>query len=160
MYLTIRLDDLRPRGPGLWKFNNSLLQDTNFSEYISDRMNALIEGMEHFPSVKLWWDFFKNSLKAEIISFSKTKRKNLSHERVVLTKEIIKLKALLVAGDFFSPVEGFLSLQELSKVVGTLNLDKSPGSDGFSVEFSLHFWEILGPLLLRVANQCFRDGNL
>ena len=89
MYLTIRLDDLRPRGPGLWKFNNSLLQDTNFSEYISDRMNALIEGMEHFPSVKLWWDFFKNSLKAEIISFSKTKRKNLSHERVVLTNEII-----------------------------------------------------------------------
>ena len=71
MYLTIRLDDLRPRGPGLWKFNNSLLQDTNFSEYISDRMNALIEGMEHFPSVKLWWDFFKNSLKAEIISFLK-----------------------------------------------------------------------------------------
>ena len=105
MYLTIRLDDLHPRGPGLWKFNNSLLQDTNFSEYISDRTNALIEGMEHFPSVKLWWDFFKNSLKAEIISFSKTNRKNLSHERVVLTNEIIKLKALLVAGDFsVSPV--------------------------------------------------------
>ena len=29
-----------------------------------------------------------------------------------------------------------------------------------TVEFYLHFWEILGPLLLRVANQCFRDGNL
>ena len=61
--------------------------------------------MDHFPSVKLWWDFFKNSLRAEIISFSKTKRKNLSHERVVLTNEVIKLKALLVAGDFsVSPV--------------------------------------------------------
>ena len=270
VYLTLRLDDLSPRGPGLWKFNNSLLQDTNFTEYISNRMNALIEGIEHFPSVKLWWDFFKNSLKAEIISFSRTKRKNLSHERVVLTNEIIKLKALLVTGDFsvssairdlenklkelvfkelsgvairskarwleegekpsryffklereriqrnsiFSVLdsndaevfshaeieqeieqfysnlfstesidtfckqtclasignhldfsqqqscEGFLSLQELSDAVKTLNLGKSPGSDGFSVEFYLHFWEILGPLLLRVANQCFRDGNL
>ena len=270
VYLTLRLDDLCPRGPGLWKFNNSLLQDTNFTEYISNRMNALIEGIEHFPSVKLWWDFFKNSLKAEIISFSRTKRKNLSHERVVLTNEIIKLKALLVTGDFsvssairdlenklkevvlkelsgvairskarwleegekpfryffklereriqrnsiFSVLdsndaevfshaeieqeivqfysnlfssesidtfckqtclasienhldfsqqqscEGFLSLQELSDAVKTLNLAKSPGSDGFSVEFYLHFWEILGPLLLRVANQCFRDGNL
>ena len=270
VYLTLRLDDLRPRGPGIWKFNNSLLQDTNFTEYISNRMNALIEGIEHFPSVKLWWDFFKNSLKAEIISFSRTKRKNLSHERVVLTNEIIKLKALLVTGDFsvssairdlenklkelvlkelsgvairskarwleegekpsryffklereriqrnsiFSVLdsndaevfshaeieqeivqfysnlfstdsidtfckqtclasienhldfsqqqscEGFLSLQELSDAVKTLNLGKSPGSDGFSVEFYLHFWEILGPLLLRVANQCFRDGNL
>ena len=270
VYLTLRLDDLRPRGPGLWKFNNSLLQDTNFIEYISDRMNALIEGIEHFPSVKLWWDFFKNSLQAEIIAFSRTKRKNLSHERVVLTNEIIRLKALLVSGDFsVSPVirdlenklkdlvlkelsgatirskarwleegekpsrfffklereriqrnsissvlnsddvevfshteieheivqfyshlfssetidplckqtcfasienhldftqqqscEGFLSLQELSDAVKTLNLGKSPGSDGFSVEFYLFFWDILGPLLLRVANQCFRDGNL
>ena len=40
VYLTLRLDDLRPRGPGLWKFNNSLLQDTNFTEYISNHMNA------------------------------------------------------------------------------------------------------------------------
>ena len=100
MYFTLSLDDQRPHGPGLWKFNNSLLQDTNFTEYISDCMNTLIEGIEHFPSVKLWWDFFKNSLKAEIISFSRTKRKNLSHERVVLTNEIIKLKAPLVTGDF------------------------------------------------------------
>ena len=54
--------------------------------------------------------------------------------------------------------EGFLSLQELSDAVKTLNLGKSPGSHGISVEFYLHFWEILGPLLLRVANQCFRNG--
>ena len=266
MYFTLSLDDQRPHGPGLWKFNNSLLQDTNFTEYISDCMNTLIEGIEHFPSVKLWWDFFKNSLKAEIISFSRTKRKNLSHERVVLTNEIIKLKAPLVTGDFsvssairdlenklkelvlkelsgvvirskarwleegekpscyffkleceriqrnsiFSVLDSndaevfshaeiqqeivqfysnlfssetidtfckqtclasienhldfsqqqFLSLQELSDAVKTLNLGKSPGSDGFSVEFYLHFWEILGSLPLRIANQCFRDGNL
>ena len=59
-------------------------------------MNALIECIEHFTSVKLWWDFFKNSLQVEKISFSKTKHKDLSHEHVVLTNEIIKLKALLV----------------------------------------------------------------
>ena len=100
VFLTLRLDDLHPRGPGLWKFNNSLLQDTNFIDYISERMNALIEGIEHFPLVKLWWDFFKNSIKAEIISFARTKRKNFSHDRVVLTNEIIRLKRLLVLGDF------------------------------------------------------------
>lgn len=52
---------LRPRGPGLWKFNNSLL--SYFSDCISDRMSALIECLEHFPLVKLWWDFFKESIK-------------------------------------------------------------------------------------------------
>ena len=35
--------------------------------------------------------------------------------------------------------EGFLSLQELSDAVKTLNLGKSPGSDGFSAKFYLHF---------------------
>ena len=76
VFLTLRLDDLRPHGPGLWKFNNSLLQDTNFIEYISERMNAFLRS-----------NFFSN--KAEIISFARTKCKNLSHDRVVLTNEII-----------------------------------------------------------------------
>ena len=270
VYLSICLDNLHSRGSGIWKFNNSLLADTNFSDYISERINDLIEISEHFPSVKLWWDFFKNSIKAEIISFARTKRKNLSHDRVVLTNEIIRLKCLLAAGDFsvsseicelenrlkelvskeltgvlsrskarwleegerptrfffgleheriqrnfissvlnsddvevsspeeierehvrfytdlFSsePVDacckqaclasiekhlsfsqqqsckGFLSLQELTDSVKGLNLGKLPGSDGLSVEFYLHFWEILGPLLLGVANECFRDGDL
>ena len=99
VYLSFCLNDLRPRGPGLWKFNNSLLDDTAFSDYISECMNALIACLEHFPSVKLCWDFFKNSVKAEIISFVKSKRKSLSHERVVLTNEILRLKAFFLAGD-------------------------------------------------------------
>lgn len=56
--------------------------------------------------------------------------------------------------------EGFLTLQELTESVKSLNLGKSPGSDGLSAEPYLHFWETLGPLLLRVANQCFSDGDL
>jgi len=57
---------------------------------------ALIECVEHFPLVKLWWDFFKNSIKVAIISFAQ--HKNLSRENV-FTNEIIRLKGLLVAGD-------------------------------------------------------------
>lgn len=99
VFLSFHFNDLCSRGSGLWKFNNSLLQDVAFSDYVSERMNDLIVCLEHFPPVKLWWDFFKNSIKAEIISFAKTKRKNLSHERVVLTIEILRMKALLSAGD-------------------------------------------------------------
>ena len=56
--------------------------------------------------------------------------------------------------------EGFLSSEELLNSVRSLNTGKSPGSDGLSVEFCLHFWESLGPLLLCVANRCFADGEL
>ena len=44
--------------------------------------------------------------------------------------------------------------------VRSLNTGKSLGSDGLSVEFYLHFWESLSPLLLCVANRCFADGEL
>ena len=53
-----------------------------------------------------------------------------------------------------------MSLDELTNSVKSLNTGKSPGSDGLSVEFYLHFKETLGPLLLRVSNQCFSDGEL
>ena len=39
------------------------------------------------------------------------------------------------------------------------NTWKASGSDGLSVEFFLRFGGTLGPLLLRVSNQCLSDGE-
>lgn len=56
--------------------------------------------------------------------------------------------------------EGAVTLAELTASLKTMNFNKAPGSDGFSVEFYLKFWDLLGPLLLKVINQCFADGEL
>ena len=56
--------------------------------------------------------------------------------------------------------EGSLSLTELSNALKNLNFNRSPGLDGLTVEFYLHFWDVLAPLLLRVANECFFRGSL
>ena len=268
--LSFQFDDNLARGPGLWKFNNSLLHDNDFCAFVSSRIEDLSDSIDAFPSVKAWWDFFKNSIKSDIIFFSRQKRRRLSHERVMLTNRIISLKRRLVSGDvsvcfeieslvsrlkvltlkelegskirsrvqwleegekpsrfffrlerehfernsitsvlnsddvevfsraeiervhvqFYSrlfsndPIDDFckqlclnslesslsgehrvsyegpLSLLELTNSVKSLNLGRSPGSDGLSVEFYLRFWDCLGPLLHRVANQCFLDGEL
>ena len=86
-------------GPGLWKFNSSLLSDSAFTEYITHSIRDLAACLECFPSVKSWWDFFKTSIKSDIISFSKQKRRDLSRDRVRLVNEIIDLKLRLSAGD-------------------------------------------------------------
>ena len=78
-----------PRGPGIWKFNNSLLLDVIFCQYLSDCIIDLSSCLPFFDSVKLWWDFFKSSLKADIISYAKSKRKELNRERFVLTNRLI-----------------------------------------------------------------------
>ena len=41
--------------------------------------------------------------------------------------------------------EGLLSLPELTDSLRSLNLGRSPGSDGLTTEFYLHFWNSLGP---------------
>ena len=54
--------------------------------------------------------------------------------------------------------EGELTLFELTSSVNSLSLNRSPGQDGLTVEFYRHFRHLLGPLLLRVACECFRQG--
>ena len=270
VYLSIQSSGNNSRGPGCWKFNNSLLNDSAFCEYITTCIDDLSGCLQHFPSVKSRWDFFKQSIRSQITYFSKNKSRELSHERVLLVNRIIDLKLKLTSGDlsvsseiseleselkaltlkeldgskvrsrvqwleegerptryffklererferniltsildsndvevftrkeierahvqfysslfsnepidlpsqqrcldsvekFLSPsqsisCEGLLSSEELLNSVRSLNTGKSPGSDGLSVEFYLHFWESLGPLLLCVANRCFADGEL
>ena len=97
--LSIRPDGNNSDGPGLWKFNSSLLSDSTFTEYITHSIRDLADHIEHFPSVKSWWDFFKTSIKSDIISFFKHKRRDLSRDRVHLVNDIIDLKLRLSAGD-------------------------------------------------------------
>lgn len=56
--------------------------------------------------------------------------------------------------------DGSISLDELTKSVQSLSLNKSPGPDGFKLEFYLKFWHLLAPLLCRLFNCCFADECL
>ena len=97
--LVFDFNDLNPRGPGLWKFNNSLLSDDDFCSFISDRIVDLVNCQSSFSSIKLWWDFFKESIKQECITFSRDKRRRTSHQRVLITNQLIQLKRDLVRGE-------------------------------------------------------------
>lgn len=268
--LHINTNSLPPRGPGIWKFNNALLKDSAFCDFVSERIADLSSCIDSFDSVRSWWDFFKESLKCEIVSFAKRKCRQLSYDRVRLTNRLIALKQRLAQGDtsvsiliatlesqlqvlvlqdlegrktrsraqwleegekptryFFklererfeknqvtsilddtgtevssrqeierahvafytklfteelidfqskqqclnsftrflpeedcSFCEEPISLLDLSDSVKSLSYGKSPGPDGFSVEFYVCFWNLLGPLLLRVAETCFLAGEL
>ena len=59
-----------------------------------------------------------------------------------------------------SSCDGPISLKELAESVKSLSLNKSHGTDGFTLEFYLKFWHLLGPLLCRLYNFCFTDQCL
>ena len=93
------------KGPGVWKFNNSLLSDTDFCSFISDRITDLSSCISVFESAYDWWEFCKSSLQLEIIDYTKFKCKLQFRERVSLTNRIIKLKPCLVQGDASAAAE-------------------------------------------------------
>ena len=58
-------------------------------------------------------------------------------------------------------MEGFLTYEECKKVLGTFQNDKSPGEDGFTVEFYHFFFSnFLDIILLRVSMRLTRPMSL
>ena len=93
--LHFNLSSFRVRGPGVWKFNNSLLQDLSFQDAIRKSINDHLRFQRVFPNIKEWWDFLKRSLKEKSIEFAKQKRAEANQERVFYTNKLITLKRRL-----------------------------------------------------------------
>lgn len=132
--LYVNLASATPSGPGVWKFNNSLLSDSSFCSFISDRISDLSSFVSYFESVRDWWEFCKSSLKLDIIDYSKSKRKALCRERVSLTNRIINLKQFLVQGDM-SVVAEISSLEAQLKALHLYDLE------GAKVRSRIHWLE-------------------
>ena len=57
-------------------------------------------------------------------------------------------------------LEGQLTYDECKKVLETLQNDKAPGEDGFTVEFYKYFFELIGNDLLASFNEAHMKGEL
>ena len=57
-------------------------------------------------------------------------------------------------------LEGEISYSELLNALKNMKNDKSPGLDGFTVEFFKFFWLDLGNFILRSLNFGYNYGNL
>ena len=56
--------------------------------------------------------------------------------------------------------EGLLTLEECFAALSGMARGKTPGSDGFPMEFYLRFWSSLGADLVRVLNVAYEAGQL
>lgn len=56
--------------------------------------------------------------------------------------------------------EGELTLNECFMSLNSMKNDKSPGSDGFSVNFYKHFWPLIGQFVVDSLNHGYRRGFL
>ena len=87
------------RGPGVWKFNNSLLDDESFCLEISDLIEQFLAFRHCFASHRDFWESLKSDIKLTAIAFSRRKHCLLSSQKVFLTNRLIALKNRLASGD-------------------------------------------------------------
>ena len=72
--LSINLNDEFKRGSGLWKFNNTLLQDECFLQLIKDYYPCILQKQADVTDKQLLWELIKMEIRSETIRYSKKTR--------------------------------------------------------------------------------------
>ena len=75
-------------GPGVWKFNNSLLEDRIYCAFITDLIKQHLSFKHIFVSVKEFWESLKDTIRGRTVLFSKAKRRELSRQRISITNRL------------------------------------------------------------------------
>ena len=73
------------RGPGFWKFNNSLLTDKCYTEMITKQIPEFISKYCNLNDKGLFWEMIKMEIRASTITFAENKAKtklNLLQEKL------------------------------------------------------------------------------
>ena len=71
VFLNIEIENEFIRRPGLWKFNNSLLEDENYKELIAFYYPHILEKYRDVTGRQLLWELIKMELRSKTISYSK-----------------------------------------------------------------------------------------
>ena len=83
------------RGPGLWKFNNTLLKDTQYVSDVSDTYSHVCSYYSNVTDKRLCWELMKKEIRSATISFSKSKAKCISTREQDLRRRLEQLDAII-----------------------------------------------------------------
>ena len=67
----------KKKGPGLWKFNNSLLNDDTFVNLITTNYPIICRKYAYLTNLKLKWEMIKMEIRSLTIPYAKNKAKNV-----------------------------------------------------------------------------------
>ena len=97
--LDLSLDGLFSHRSGTWKFNSSLLLDTEFMRMMTHVIEVHKLEIDNFDSLGDWWDDLKCVIRSKCIDFSIQKRRKTNSRRSFLTKQLVCAKNILHSGD-------------------------------------------------------------
>ena len=90
---SLTIPDVIPPGPGLWKLNISVLQDSAYTKLITDFWFTWRRSQNDFPSLSDWWELGKHKIKQLTIDYCSKKAKGCRAERALLSRLADHLKS-------------------------------------------------------------------
>ena len=79
------------RGPGTWKFKNTLLEDQDYIDLINFIYPWTLEKYKDVESKQLLWELIKVELRAKTMSYSKKKTAEVKKREIVLQHNLDEL---------------------------------------------------------------------
>ena len=95
---TFSIPDIIPPGPGLWKLNISILQDTEYVKLITDFWLKWRRTQKDFPSLSDWWELGKLKIKTLTIDYCSKLTKKRQAKHALLTRLADHLKSQVDLG--------------------------------------------------------------
>ena len=87
--MSVEINDEFHRGPGTWKFNNQLLEDENYVQLITEcQLPRILAKYQEVESHQLLWELFKMEFRAETITYTKAKHRELKNREIHLQEKL------------------------------------------------------------------------
>ena len=102
IYMSLSWRNETPRGPGLWKFNNTLLDDEQYLASIRETYVSASDMYSDVEDKRLFWEMLKMEFRSTTISYSKTKSK-LVQVREEEVKSRLEVLDHIICNNFNSP---------------------------------------------------------
>ena len=83
------------RGPGFWKFNNSLLKDDTFVKNLAEKIPEFKDKHTYLTDKGLYWDMLKMEIRGFCVQYSKRKNRDKRNEERDHQKQIDTLMIAL-----------------------------------------------------------------
>ena len=91
----IQSDDFIKRGPGFFKFNDSLLDDQCFVEDLSEKIPEYKQKYDYLENKSLYWDMLKIEIRSFTIYYCKRNAKTKKAEEALLQEKLSSLHKLM-----------------------------------------------------------------
>ena len=88
IYISLSWTTEKSRGPGLWKFNNTLLKDEHYVSKIRETYSRTRASYSNLADARLLWEMLKMETRAATIAYSKKKAKATTNRELEIRRQL------------------------------------------------------------------------